>query len=537
MNRGFRSEKDSLEFYGALFRMKSKRVSLKGLEISQFWTEKLLLLFSTMQLFALCYAAGYSVWPNMWISIVDRAGLSMFAGDLATLLYQDISLSQTGRLIYMGAWLGIIGGLVLFYLLSRVILLRSVVLRVQVERYLFYLTLILYLPIALALLPQAICRFDNCWDVVNPGQVVLLLVSICACVVVLGGLPVYIILRTHASLVTTDNEDHENYLQLKEVEYILQVSVTWIIEKYYLFSSFRRSWFRVYYYAIYQAVVVALVLVHTILNTETTAKLLIMALICLGMAVYVSVFPSYRCFSSYFINITMWWIITFDFLLACGKSYAYDSEALVDANMTTILAVTNLSGLLLQFFILTLSVLFCLKWPASQRTVKQLMIRYRFLLIDLRNAQRMIMRLRTLQNHYFVHKEPIKGMIQLLGRHYQLLYNEKHFLQYTVLEQMEELGFLLNLVKSQSLLPCKRLENDIDLVIMVIRRRWNEQCLMSRKKRNILLKLFFLRWFTKGVKTGPWLGDKNLPEEFTVMDHAHHFDIVTSEVEQRPLAS
>ena len=535
MNRGFRAEKDSLEFYADLFRLKSNRFSLKSLEISQFWTEKLLILFSAIQLFALCYAAGYNIWPNYWISIVDRAGLSMFAGDLATLLYEDISQSETGRLIYMGAWLGIIGGLILLYMLSKLVLLRSVVLRVQVERYLFYLLVILYLPIALALLPQAICRFDNCWDVINPGQVILLVLSICACVLVLGGFPVYIALRTYANLVTSDSEDHENYLQLKEIEYILQVSVTWIIEKYYLFSSFRRSWLRVYYHAIYQCTVAALVLVHTLLNTEMTSKLLIMGLICLGMAIYVSVFPTYRCFSSYFLHITVWWIITFDFFLACGKSYSYESEVLVDANMTTILATINLSGLLLLFFVMALSLLFCLKWPSSQRTVKQLMVRYRFLLIDLRNAQRMIMRLRILQNHYFVHSEPIAGMIELLGRHYQLLYNEKHFLQYTVLEQMEELGFLMGLVKAQSLLPCKRLESDLELVTMVIKRRWGEQCLMSRKKRQILLKLFFLRWFTKGVKTGPWLKDMNVPEAYLASEGFRQ--IITSEVEQRPLAS
>jgi hypothetical protein len=144
-------------------------------------------------------------------------------------------------------------------------------------------------------------------------------------------------------------------------------------------------------------------------------------------------------------------------------------------------------------------------------------------MVDLRNAQKMIMRLRTLQTHRFVHKEPIRDMILLLGRHYELLYNEKHFLQYTVLEQMEELGFLEKLVKTNTLLPCKKLEQDLDLVTYVIRRRWQEQCLMNHKKRRILLKLFFLRWFTRGLKTVPWLADQNSQDQFSIISEHQPF--------------
>jgi hypothetical protein len=56
-------------------------------------------------------------------------------------------------------------------------------------------------------------------------------------------------------------------------------------------------------------------------------------------------------------------------------------------------------------------------------------------------------------NYQFVRIRPIEKMLELLREHYLLLYREKHVLQFTVLEQMDVLAFLLEKVREKSLLP------------------------------------------------------------------------------------
>jgi hypothetical protein len=71
----------------------------------------------------------------------------------------------------------------------------------------------------------------------------------------------------------------------------------------------------------------------------------------------------------------------------------------------------------------------------------------------------------------FIRVDPIEKMIELLREHYLLLYHEKHSLQFTVLEQMDALTYLLSMAKEKSLLPCVKLEKNFPLFVDVVNRR------------------------------------------------------------------
>jgi len=69
---------------------------------------------------------------------------------------------------------------------------------------------------------------------------------------------------------------------------------------------------------------------------------------------------------------------------------------------------------------------------------------------------------------------------------------------------MDALAFLLEEVVKKTLLPCERLEKNYPLLLEVGKRRGHNQILMNPTKRRILLKLYFLRIFTKSLNLHSW---------------------------------
>lgn len=126
------------------------------------------------------------------------------------------------------------------YVLFRFIFPIPVVWRIRLERYSLSLAHVLYLPIALGLLPYAFCQYSNCWDTSIAGQFVSSILSFLISVTYLVGMPLYLILYIKKHVITEDPEAHEDFLQQKEIEYVLQISHSWLTEKLYLFSSYRR---------------------------------------------------------------------------------------------------------------------------------------------------------------------------------------------------------------------------------------------------------------------------------------------------------
>jgi hypothetical protein len=509
------ADHDSLRIFELLFDLKKQRTAFKSLYISSFWSEKLILLLQGLQLFSLVYLANYDNWPTLWTAIVKSSIVNLLALDFASYSYDDLVDSSSGRILYTSLWLFLSYALLTAYFLFRVVLSLSVIFKVKFQRVAFAAAVILYLPTAIGLIPASICTYSGCWESAFP-TVLLLLLTLVIFAVYLVGFPVYLAIHAHSHIITPDAESHEEFIQLRETEFVLQVSHNWLTDKYYLFSSYRLSQARVYNKPISLAVMLALVIIHSALGGYVATKMLIMCCVCCGFALYVTVLPAYRCMSSSWLQVCIWWIACFNAAMGYFRAYDYDSELLVDTNLTLFLSVINLIGLSLIGFVLLFSLLFCLKWPVHLATIKELALGYRYLLNDLRNAQRMILVLRSLRCYQFVKAQNIVEMMGLLREHYLLLYSERHALQYTVLEQMDVLSFLKDRVDRFSLLPCRRLEENFHELVQVIQRRSKEQIMISPLKRRLLLKMYLLKMF---------LGERTLqPVHFSKLD----FDSDTS---------
>ena len=457
----------------------------------------------------LVFAANFDNWPKLWVGIVDKnfPGL-LVTLDFATFFYEDIvdedDDGNFARHLYAYGWLGacailaavfgIVWGCLAKYPIGRVIFTRAA------------LTIghIMMIPIGLGLMPMALCTYDGCWSGVDVNQMIILILSMAVFLIYLVFLPYYNLQHVKKHLISQDPVMHEKFIQLREIEFVLQISSTWLTEQHYIYSNYRRTYWRCYHKGIYQIFILILIVVHAALGQSLWTKMMIYTIMAGSMAAYTSALPVYRCLTSSWLYALTWWMVAANSFMGLLRAVDYKSDSMVDSNFAQVISMMNIVIIIFAFFLIFSSVVFCLRWPTNINSIKELNIAYRDLLVDLRNAQKMILTLRGLASYQFVRAPPIEKMLDLLRDHYVLLYKEKHSLQFTVLEQMDALSYLLDEVVQNTLLPCERLEKNFPLLLEVGKRRGHNQILMNPLKRRILLKLYFLRIFTKNLNLHAW---------------------------------
>jgi hypothetical protein len=496
-------DKESLEIYKLLFDFGQKQRKCQLITISHFWTEKINIAFQTVQLFSFMFACNYESWPLRWQGMYKESLLSILSlVDIGTYLFDDVMDDSVNRLIYSGAWIMFAAAMGSIYLLFRFVFNLSVLSRVQFQRIYFKIVHIFYLPVALGTIPAALCQYGDCQP--SGSQLVVSILTLAVIGGYLVAYPFYLIVHVTKKVVTTNADAYEEFLRLKEMEYLLGISSAWLTEKLYLFSSYRSTYLRVYHRVVYYVFVLSMVIIHGALNQDNDYKMLILVIISGTFSLYITVLPSYRCLSSSLFYAFCMWLITANYFIGYLKASKYDSQTMADSNLVNILMVINIVGLIMGFIIILMIAMFRLNWDVGIESIKQLAVAYRFLLDDLRNSQKMILTLKSMTNFHFVRKEPIVKMEEILVNHYQLLSKEKHPLQFTVMEQLDILSFLREQVEDETLLPSFKLERDYGLLVRVVNRRWKEQILFNPIKRRILLKLGVLKLFLGERQTNPF---------------------------------
>ena len=351
-------------------------------------------------------------------------------------------------------------------------------------------------------MPVALCQYGNCSA--TGEQLVVSILTLGVVGIYLIGYPVYLTIHTYSYVLITEDDEYAEFIRLKEMEYLLGVSHDWLVEKLYLFSSYRSSWLRVYHRSIYYCFVLSLVVLHSALNTTLPSKLLVLLIICVGFTLYITLFPVYRCLSSSYLYALCMWVVTINLFMGFLKAWGYQSQSMIDSNLVDLLVAINVTAFVIIGLFVFLIFFFRVKWPVGADTIKQLAAGYRYMLTDLRNAQQMILTLRAFNSFRFVRKDPVEKMIELLTEHFRLLNKENHPLQHTVVEQMDILDSFRHQIDSETWMPCRNLERDYPILVSVVNRRWREQILMSPVKRRILLKLVLLRMFLGNRETKPF---------------------------------
>ena len=140
-----------------------------------------------------------------------------------------------------------------------------------------YLLEFLYLPFLMNTIPFGACQLKTSRAGYNPHNcdtndyakyVLLAILVVALCFAVL-----YVMaLITHVAIakVSHNTKTHENFVQQKEIEFLLHCSPLWKEEVYAIFSSFGGRKLRMYHRALFNVWVLGLVLTHSFLVKPTT---------------------------------------------------------------------------------------------------------------------------------------------------------------------------------------------------------------------------------------------------------------------------
>jgi hypothetical protein len=475
--------------------LRTKCVKWSKLEVSMFWTEKFFIIIQSIQLYSLIFAVNYPNWPIQWKKFYSYTYLSLTAGDLGTIIYSKSQSTSIFQVSYSFFWVfvTVILTFVLIILQSNTVfprMARSVLLK-------YYTSIIdiLYIPISFMTVPTIFCQYSSC--AVSLSQIFISLLTFTGSGMYLLGYPMYLVYKIYKECLISHPKDHEDIIKSREIEYTLEINKTWLFDCYYLFSSYRRSMFRVYFRPLYLLMVLLITAVHTMFYENYPSKLGLLTSIILFLSTYITVFPVYRCYSSCFLQVLCYWTLFSNTLLGYLKVIKYNSLYLQDTNMSNLLLNINITFVLLLASLMLVFFTINLQWPTNLEDLNFLKKCYSFIVENLKNSYKMTLKLNSLDNYFLIRPSPITKLKELVYQDYILLKNENHLLQHTALDIIQLLSFYETKVASQSLLSSEKLEKNIGIVVSVIKRRWREQVLMNPVKRRLLLKILSLSLFLK----------------------------------------
>jgi hypothetical protein len=248
--------------------------SLVGnLVISLFWEEKIILFFQTFQFYAVLFNIFYEQFPQEM-----QSGLSFL--NLLVLNFPYLSnYEETLENYEVGFLYGIVFTGILFVLAIMGLIFiftgtfSKCVLRLPhiFLKYTIYVCQLLVFPFLINTLPYALGTFVTTFNHVTQfdpwaesRQMPLLLCGLVV-IIILCVFSIVLMYVAGTNYVFSSNLDHENHLKIKEVEYVLNLNSIWRGGFYFLFSSYKRSHFRIFHRGLYILFQILLILLHSAL--------------------------------------------------------------------------------------------------------------------------------------------------------------------------------------------------------------------------------------------------------------------------------
>eukprot|EP00742_Colponemidia_sp_Colp-10_P005859 GILJ01006270.1.p1 GENE.GILJ01006270.1~~GILJ01006270.1.p1 ORF type:complete len:1218 (-),score=254.12 GILJ01006270.1:320-3973(-) len=477
----------------------------KKRDISLFWSEKVIVSLDALQIFSLLWSMMRTLLPSAWIN--KTRFITFFNLDFASLVWEEAAAtSESFRLTYMTFYTMIPCVIVISYILYVLALISSfrnhAENRAVPQKICLFLLNLLYLPVGTAVAPFAICA-DNtpgmtdtsqCWGALHS---LLAVFSLTVMALYFVGLPVFLVYHAWKNAFCEGKEDHERWLQLKETEFLLELTEQYKVNQLWLIASYKRDYGRVYHRALMMCLKFLLVLILSVGGSNAKVQTLFVFLILSFAAVWTCFKKVYRCVSTSALQQIAIWTLVLNAALGYLSSLKLTNPLLLPNSLSIMLTVLNCIAL--SFYGLVILVCFFLgvEWTVNGKTVKECSWGHEQMLDDIRKGSQLFAKM-SMRHHELVRLDLLRYMLKLLKRHYSAAQEENHLLQFTLLDLLEELADLYQNCKERSLLPNPMLEACLEDFSKVISRRFKEQMLMSKRKRRILLKLLALRYMTNG---------------------------------------
>ena len=157
---------------------------------------------------------------------------------------------------------------------------------------------------------EEFCFLSTHWAYLAPSIVVLILVFII--------FPAWLILKIKSQLLNMSDEEHESYLQLKEMEYLHGLDMIWIIGGFQIFASYRRP--GVHYRAALVILYGLILAVYGALHQHSFIQIVIINCILFIMFIGLVAVRPFRIKIFNFMLAINFLCLSFNALLGCFKS-------------------------------------------------------------------------------------------------------------------------------------------------------------------------------------------------------------------------
>ena len=177
------------------------------------------------------------------------------------------------------------------------------------------------------------------------------------------------ILGIHLYREKISNMLNEEYIRKKEIEFVVDVSEMWVTRHFFMFSSFKSDFFKMYHRVLYNCFQLLLVVFHAVLPLGTAKIGLIMGSFAVFTGYLLATMP-YRCKYTnllVFLLSTTQLVNTFVLLL---KISGLKSALFVDRYYYYLLILINGFGWFLSLASLLLAFMLKGRWPVDREIAK-----------------------------------------------------------------------------------------------------------------------------------------------------------------------
>ena len=475
-----------------------------NLEVSLFWEEKIMILIWALQLLGFFYVVLIEYVPKRYIGLGRFFAIFLLKFDYIASYNSAIS-NYNFIFVYSLLWsiIGIGYFAVLFGLHIKGCFHRgSISGPYWFFKLLYYSFESLAFPILMNTLPNTICQLRtddidievvNCWE--KNGHVILLIFAAFALVgIVIMMIGVW--LTAKSNYVYSSNVHHENYLKIKELEFVFGLSYMWKSNWFFLFSSFKREGWTLYHRPIRYLYIIILVILYSILNKSVNTSFYVLVIIIVCFNIYITVKPPYRCTTTNLLYMIMMWgfLPTFA-ILYMRTTNVRNALIVVDKNFVQLLITLTVFTISIFIMLCALYIVLKIKWVIDPKIVEEVTTHPKLvsMLVHLKEAKQKTIELAKRRKFYFVDKEDYKNILAYLEHDFTEANKLKHFFKDIILEFMEELYQYYDKVINESLLPHKRLANYLGPIRRILLNRAREQILINPRRQKVLLHLLSFR--------------------------------------------
>ncbi|XP_025111516.1 uncharacterized protein LOC112574565 [Pomacea canaliculata] len=278
-------------------------------------TDAMLLILELLQVLALLQAMSLKwFWPKSWMKNTNFIFLfnmdiwefiKVECGAFIGMQNHDIPSSsvtmQFASIIF--GWFGF------FVLFGLILLIVKLVLwarhppylmihNARLERAFIIIVQIISLPFGASAFKVFQCAsggelsIDNnitCWEGLHWAYLVPVIMAIIGLYIVF---PAFLVWRIRQAVMAASENHHEDYLKLKEVEYMSGLDVVWEVEGFHIFSSFRLN--AVYYRPVIHTLKLILLVIYAMAYQHITVQAVLVAVVLFIMAVTGGVLRPFR---------------------------------------------------------------------------------------------------------------------------------------------------------------------------------------------------------------------------------------------------